>query len=467
VQVFGWPYDFEWMHVDTALFNDGIPYPDPLGSPREKQVKAHCTVSVCLIFRTPAEAAAGTYGVKVRVLGEKCEQEAMLSVQVHDVVMPQPKDAALDHDYYAHPLSGFSFGENKLDPPCDPFYDFERYSPQWWNLVRELARSLTGMRGNNMWLQEGLLWDAGSRKTGPGQWTLDFTLTEKYVRCYLENGSFRYINAALGVVDVTGEYVVSVDEKSRPVRIPISDPEAEIWLSFYVKELYVWFEKMGLLHMLHFHIQDEPHASKDWLWARDICRKYAPGIPCGEPLDTYEVAVELEGACDFYIPRLEVYEQGEDFFRKRQAAGDQVWAYSCCFPEGEEYMNRFIDRPHIQGRLLYWACFSQNITGFLHWGFSFWDSKSIHCMTPEARFKGDGYVTYPDVENNSYLPSMRYMAALMGAEEYELLAIAAKKHPEAAKTLSVSMARNFRVFEKDSDRLDEARARLFALCEAE
>jgi len=348
----------------------------------------------------------------------------------------------------------------------DDDFDCEINSPEWWSLQEKLACSMRDMRVNNLWVQlMPLLRLAGSRKTGAGQWALDFSMAEKYVRCFMENGSYKHVNVTIGVKNVTGEYVHSLDENGRTVDIPTEAPEAEVWLTFYVKEIYAWFGKMGLLDKLQMHIQDEPHASKDWLWAREICRKYAPGITCGEPLDTWEVAPELAGACDRYVPRLEVYEQGADFFKKRQAAGDEVWAYSCCFPEGEEYMNRFIDRPHTQSRLLYWACFAQGITGFLHWGFNFWDDQSVHGLTPTARFKGDGYVVYPDRENRSYLPSMRYMATMMGAEEFEVFAMAAKKHPEEAKALAMSMARDFRVFDENSEHLDAARAGLFALCE--
>ncbi len=178
----------------------------------------------------------------------------------------------------------------------------------------------------------------------------------------------------------------------------------------------------------------------------------------------YDSAVALAGKCNIFVPRLEVYEQGRDYFHRRQQAGDTVWAYSCCFPEEAWFLNKFIDQPHHYARLIHWACYACGITGFLHWGFNFW-GPSFYGLNADARFKGDGFIVYPDCETGGVLPSIRGMATRAGIQEYELLTIAEAKHPGAAKALALSLARSFSDFEENPDMLDAAHVRLLALAE--
>ena len=219
--------------------------------------------------------------------------------------------------------------------------------------------------------------------------------------------------------------------------------------------------------MLRMHLQDEPHGTACWLWARGKCEDYMPGVPCGEPIDTTGTSRILAGKCDLFIPRFDAYDSEALFFRERQAVGDTVWCYSCCYPEEPWWLNRFIDLPHIYTRLIYWACFSQKITGFLHWGFNAFGRASLYGIGPGARFKGDGYVVYPDAKHYAVRPSVRGLATAQGVEECELLMKLAKTDAALADTIGMSAARTFRDFEKDPAVLEAARVRLLTALDAE
>ena len=214
--------------------------------------------------------------------------------------------------------------------------------------------------------------------------------------------------------------------------------------------------------MLLMRLQDEPHSTEFWKWAREKCRQFMPGVICGEPLDTHTISRGLAGECDQYIPRIEVYEEGADYYLERQKAGDQVWCYSCCFPEVMGWLNKFIDLPPIYSRLMKWACFSHGITGFLHWGFNYWGN-GLYGMNPDARFKGDGFIVYPDAANNSLMLSARGLNTRDGIQDWELLSLLEKKNPAAAKAIAHRIARDFTDLHTDPLSLEAARVEILTL----
>lgn len=125
-------------------------------------------------------------------------------------------------------------------------------------------------------------------------------------------------------------------------------------------------------------------------------------------------------------------------------------------------MNKFIDMPPIYSRLMKWACFTHGITGFLHWGFNCWDSP-VYGMSPGVRFKGDGFIVYPDAENNSLMLSARALNTIDGLQDWELLNLLQKKNPAAAKAIARRVAYGFTDLHTDPLSLESARAEVLTL----
>ena len=86
-------------------------------------------------------------------------------------------------------------------------------------------------------------------------------------------------------------------------------------------------------------------------------------------------------------------------------------------------------------------------------------------MQPAARFKGDGYIVYPDVEHNDVILSNRAVATREGLYDWELLHMLAKQDAGAALAISGSVAHTFTDFTDDVTVLDTAREKLLqAIC---
>ena len=456
-----------YNHVENIVFADGVPYPDKLSDMDTVSVKKNVTHVIWVRYDIEENAAPGLYRLPITVQTDVGELCATVTLQIYPVTLPLPGDLhTFGHEYFLNTFSCFPISGSLKHPPCEPFYSCTRYSPEWWDLMTEFAHTLKYLRVNSLNIGiMSLLADAGSKKLPEGGWQLNFDLFDAYVEHFMKHGSFRYLAVCAIIASVNGKRIQCLNENSEVEWLELSHPEAELWAAAFYGGVYRHFEEKGWLDMLVMRLQDEPHAKDDWLWAREKCRVYMPGIPCGEPIDTHAVGRELADACDQYIPRLEVYDEGADFYIERQKKGDTVWCYSCCLPEEPWWLNKFIDLPHRYSRLIKWACYSQGITGFLHWGFNYWGGE-LYGLSPEARFKGDGFVVYPNVASNGLYLSARAIATCDGIQEWELLRMLAAYDPQGAIQLAKRVARTFRDYDTNENTVDEARRALLTLLSA-
>lgn len=141
--------------------------------------------------------------------------------------------------------------------------------------------------------------------------------------------------------------------------------------------------------------------------------------------------------------------------------GEQRWTYTCCVPNTPNYLNKFIDLPYWQNRLLFWGCFARGFTGFLHWGYNYWDPDDAYFgLNPKAYFKGDGYIVYPDPETGMIKNSARLICTRDLAEDYELLRIVAEKDAARANELAGRVLASFHDFTWDINTMKAAREAL-------
>jgi len=438
---------------EYRIYNDGVPYPDKLVPDIPCTVKAHYTQAMWLTVSPGADTPAGRASFDVVFHTSQGDCSAHVFVQIYDVALAEPADSFFDHEYF------FSLGANKeYQPPA------ERFSPEWWELMKQYALAMKALRVNHLHVAYlSLLCGEGTYRAEDGSWVFNFERINAVIEHFLRWGSFKRIVLGATLGTIYGKELWGVNYPGQNSCFTPCSEEAEAYARALFTALRENFAEKGWLDMLLLHLNDEPHETAPWLWLRKIVAECMPGVPCSEPLDEYHSALELEGACNEFVPRLEVYEQGRDYFEKRQAAGDKVWVYSCCYPENPWYLNKFIDLPHHYSRLMKWACYACGITGFLHWGFNYW-GPSLYGLNEDARFKGDGFIVYPD-GGLGVLPSNRGMATREGIDEYELMKIAEKKYPQAVKALALSLTRSFSDFNPDPAALEAARIQLLMMAE--
>ena len=452
---------------EYAVFNDGLPYPDIQKPGKSVHVPGNTTQGLWLHLWVSEEAAEEKASIVCSVKTSRGDFDAHLMLRIYPVNVPEPANSAFGHEYFFCDTGYFPPKGGKWNTPVTPFYDTYRYSDKWWELMANYARAMKVLRVNSLNITPiDFLIDAGTKRISETEWHFDYTLLDRFIELFLQQGSFRYLTLSAPVGSVWGKTILGCGDHGDIVWYEIGTPDAEHWARAYWGGMYKHFAEKGWLSMLVLRLQDEPHLPDHWKWARKIASEVCPGVPCGEPLDTHAIALQLAGECNQYVPRLEVYASDPFFYRERQKAGDTVWCYSCCFPEENWWLNKFIDLPHSYSRMIKWACYSPGITGFLHWGFNYWGDKTIYGIQPAARYKGDGYIVYPDVEHFDVLHSNRGIATREGIYDWELLHMLAQKDAAAAKAISLSVARTFEDFTDDAENLDAARMKLLeAICE--
>jgi hypothetical protein len=131
------------------------------------------------------------------------------------------------------------------------------------------------------------------------------------------------------------------------------------------------------------------------------------------------------------------------------------------------YVNKFIDWPMIHNRVIAWGCFANHFSGFLHWGYDFWDPEGeLFGLNPNAKVKGDGFIIYPDSKNSSIKNSVRMLATRDSAQDYELLNILAERNPKLSFEIAKKIIRRFNDFNWNPTHFEKVRCELLLSIES-
>ena len=237
-----------------------------------------------------------------------------------------------------------------------------------------------------------------------------------------------------------------------------------------------FLKKYGWEDRVLFHVMDEPdvhYKSEADLMARrmqffmaaNIVRRYLPGVKIIEAVKT----TLLRGGVDIMVPITDGYESNKRAFNDAIAMGDELWTYVCCAPEGK-WLNRFLDSPLLNGRLLFWGCAVNRISGYLHWGYNQFggvpnpfEGTSAHNWTGiGTNFPcGDAFIVYPG--EGGPLISMRLEAERMGAQEAALLRALREKNEAAHDALIAEVFTDFKTYESDPHKMNRVHERLLKL----
>lgn len=153
----------------------------------------------------------------------------------------------------------------------------------------------------------------------------------------------------------------------------------------------------GLYERCRFHISDEPNdrCIDNYKRAKEIFRKYMPDAIITDALSHYDFY--KDGLVDSAICGTDAI----DVFLENKVPN--LWAYYCCAQAGKNLSNRFLAFPSARTRVLGIQLYLNNIKGFLHWGYNFYNAELSDVVidpfyTTDAGGglqSGDGYVVYP------------------------------------------------------------------------
>ncbi len=285
----------------------------------------------------------------------------------------------------------------------------------------------------------------------------DFTLAELVGNMALNRG-FNYI---------MGGFVARFSKWDDPEHFLLWDREVGVASHEGYRQLKLYFE--GVLQLIEDNgwedlymqtLVDEPQFpnSEHYRILSSICRKFLPGIPIHDPIES----TQLDGALEIWCVKQAVYEKYLDEFKALQDLGEEMWLYTCGFPAGK-MMNRVLDLPLTASRLPMWLCRLYGCTGFLHWGYNY-NSDDPFKVTANPVSDGINYppgnahIIYPTADGPIW--SVRAQLQRAGAEDYELLDQLYEKDPAKAEEIIKSVCRDFSDYSMDGLDVDAARKAL-------
>ena len=339
------------------------------------------------------------------------------------------------------------------------------FSEEYWTLIRQIADFMAAYR-QNVVLVSPL--DLVRLSQTNGSWQFDFSRFDRTVEIFLAAGVAERIEGG-HIGGRSGEWnspfhvraAIWTNGAARWVNLFVTNTAARAFYAEFFPALQRHLDEKGWTARYRQHLGDEPVPtnSPSYRDMAGLIRTYAPRLKVIEATQSRE----LIGCVDTWVPILDHLHRDYEFMRARQAAGDEVWTYTCCGP-GAPYANRFIEQALIKPRLLHWINFRYGVTGYLHWGFNYWDPK----LSPfeETTFTwpaGDQWIVYP--KDGRLLSSIRLEAMRDGIADHELLSMLSERDPALAKRLAEETIPDFNRYDTDIARFRARRLELLRALE--
>ncbi len=423
-------------------------YPDPILGTAPAELPPLTNQAVWVSVAIPKTVLPGTYKASLSVSGSfegfPFRLNRSCTVRVHAPVIDKTR-LWVTNWYNASPDNLALLNEGK---PVEP------YSERYWELVRAIARKMAAYRQNTALISPLHL---STFILDNGRYTFDFSRFDRTVKTFIEEGVIGrieggHIGGRAGLWE--SPFIVFVPEMANGrvefKNAPITDEKARNFYSQFIPALAAHLERNGWSNIYYQHIADEPAGNNfdSYVEICKIVKQYAPGFKLMEACHSNQLA----GMLNVWVPQLNNFETDLAFYKERAAQGDEVWVYTCVFPQGG-YANRFIEQPLIKTRLLHWINFRYDSPGYLHWGFNYWsedpygEASRIQTEAGLVLPAGDSWITYP--APGKLLSSIRLEAMRDGIVDHELLCRLAEKRPDEARELARQLVYGFTTYDID------------------
>lgn len=431
----------------ASVFPASDKYPDCLKEVAKVKVAAATNQPLWVSFAIPRDAETGKYEATVtfsgKINGDSFSVRRKVGAEVRGVVLGEQE--LLVSNWHNHRF--LSLLKNGGSVPM--------FSADYWELLAVMARVMRDS-GQNVYFLDRLLDFVGCDLNGDA-WTFDFTNFDKAVEIFTKEDGLKRIEGghlAHRLGEWESAYGVYVPDRTDVV--PLSSKEATVFLPQFAAALEAHLKEKGWLDIYLQHIGDEPcdANASSYVDVAKVVRQYAPSLRILDAVHSHALA----DVVDVWCPELDYFNSGYDFYKKRQAAGDELWFYTCMAPRGE-YANRFLEQPLVLVRILHWLNFKYGATGYLHWGFNQdWTKTAQGVATDGYCPGGDTYIVYPAYKK--VYSSIRLESMRDGINDYTLLSMLGRKSPEKAAEIVGSVVLGMDRYNTDVRFFREVRERL-------
>ncbi len=241
------------------------------------------------------------------------------------------------------------------------------------------------------------------------------------------------------------------------------------FLSKLLPVLVDFLEEEGIADHTFFHISDEPHLDQldQYLRCKEVIEPYLRGYPVIDALSEYAFyesgALKKPAVSTWHIkPFLENCVEG-------------LWAYYCG-TGASTVSSRMLAMPLSRTRVLGVQLYLENIEGFLHWGYNYYNNQYSHSALDPFLFSdgehfapaGDACLVYPGV-GDAVFESLRLNAMREAMEDIRVLQLAEARVGRSAVDALIrelaGMEITFEEYPTDPQFLLTLRERAIALAE--
>jgi hypothetical protein len=368
-------------------------------------LKADETMGIWVTVFVPKGVAAGNYVGSIAIRNENIETELPFSLEVFPFELPDTR-----HLYMTNWWSLSNIAR---------YHELEYLSEEYWVMVEKYLKNMGEHRQNVIlvpWIPSSGKFLRAVRKED-GTFEYDFSgferllqLAEKYgVAERIELSHVGGVNRESHSIDFISTSLF--DEKTQE-NVTLSVDE---WLEPSLKALCDYLKKTGRLERAMIHVADEPYLQdiEAWRAASKRIRDIAPELKQIDAIETMNFSNRL----DVWVPKLTHFDRWRQGYEARRDQGE-FWYYICCHPVGVHYPNRFMDLPSARIRVLHWINYSENLVGYLHWGYNYWQGDAYGPPT-ETYGPGDTHLVYPT--KDGLLDSIRWELQRESVEDFEYL----------------------------------------------
>ena len=426
-------------------------FPDPLLDVDSIRLKAGETQPVWVTVFIPPEAPAGNYTGEIHVFSGKTNASIQITLNVYPVTLTPERTLWLTNWFNAEGLASY--------------YNVKPWSEEHWRLIRSYAKFISKYRQNV--IITPILQLIKFIEASNGTIECDFSNLDRWVGLFIEEdvvgriegGHLAYRKEWEAKEFYSYETVVYRADGSLAYKVPSMDVASKEYYGFlskFLPQLQKHLEEKGWINIYMQHLTDEPIPvnSESYRTLAGYVRKLAPKVRI---IEANQATEELAGALDVWVPLLNQFDENQNFYKERKAAGEEVWFYTCLAPTGK-YPNRFIDYPLIKVRILHWINFKYNLSGYLHWGLNYWSENPFKNVEPNNLPPGDAFIIYPGREGP--LSSIRLEVLRVGVQDYELLKMLEEQNPVKARELANQLVKTITDYEKDVSKFNEIRQQL-------
>lgn len=437
---------------DRLLKSDPVLHSESIYVPKSRVQAVWTEIDV------PKDLKPGVYKGRVIIFkhsmfgDERKIDELTFNLTVKDVVLPQPKEFSFNLDLWLH-FSNIA-RKHEVDLWSNNHFRVLEYYVQSLSELGQKAVTVivseipwSGQRCFRVKNYPSNLFEynmVSIKKNINGQFIYDYSVMERYIKLCEKYGINQEIEV-IGLVNIWIALKEGYDDiaKDYPdaVRIRYLDESDQCYkymksaedIIDYVKSLEQYFIIKGLIGRV-LVAADEPGDIQKYRRSIQIIKETAPSFRLKTAINHVEFVEEFKEQINSFVPIFSTVCKEYNLLQKLRNSGKSVSWYVCCNPP---YPNTFICSPLLESRLIGILTAFMNLEGFLRWNYTVWPENPRQNMSYRyPRWNaGDTNFVYPSRSGKPVL-TLRYKNLKRGIEDFELIKILEKVHPDPERVLN-------------------------------